>query len=97
MVKFNNLRLAVGANLKFYTSVAKGLKLKVRSFWGLSHTFEKVTGEKLVGAGGGSSILNKFKGNAQFIFLCNPQKVSVNVCLMKTLEKHCHKKSVFIA
>ena len=96
MVKFNNLRLAVGENVKFYTSVAKRLKLKVRSFWGLSHTFEKVTGEKLV-EGVVPPILNKFKGNAQFIFLCNPQKVSVNVCLMKTLEKNCHKKSVFIA
>ena len=34
--------------LKFYTSVAKGLKLKVRKFWGLSPTFLVVTGEKLV-------------------------------------------------
>ena len=47
--KFNNLRLALGTNLKFYTSVKKGLKLKVRKFWGLIHTFAKVTGEKLVG------------------------------------------------
>ena len=28
-LKFNNLRLALGTNLNFYTSVAKGLKLKV--------------------------------------------------------------------
>ena len=27
--KFNNLKLALGTNLKFYTSVAKRLKLKV--------------------------------------------------------------------
>ena len=27
--KFNNLGLALGVNLKFYTFVAKGLKLKV--------------------------------------------------------------------
>ena len=33
------------------------------------------------------------KGNAQFIFLCNPQKSSVNVCLMNLIKKHCHKKS----
>ena len=35
--------------LKFYTSVAKELKLKVRKFWGLIPTFVEVTGEKLVG------------------------------------------------
>ena len=27
-----------------------------------------------------------FKGNAQFIVLCNPQKSSVNVCLMNILK-----------
>ena len=32
------------------------------------------------------------KGNAQFIFLCNPQKPTFNVCLMKIIKKHCHKK-----
>ena len=47
--KFNNLGLALGTNLKFYTSLSKGLKLKVRKFWGLIHTFVEVTGEKLVG------------------------------------------------
>ena len=47
--KFNNLGLALGTNVKFYTSVAKGLKLKVRRFWGLILTFVEVTGEKLIG------------------------------------------------
>ena len=47
--KFNNLGLTLGTNLKFYTSVAKGLKLKVRKFWGLIPTFVEVTREKLVG------------------------------------------------
>ena len=28
-----------------------------------------------------------FKANGQEIFLCNPQKSSVNVCLLKTLKK----------
>ena len=56
--KFNNLGLALGTNLKFYTSLSKGLKLKVRKFWGLIPTFVEVTGEKLVvvgigGRGGG--------------------------------------------
>ena len=36
-------------NLKFYTIVVKGLKLKVRNFYGLVPTFVEVTGEKLVG------------------------------------------------
>ena len=48
---FNNLGLALGTKLNFYTSVAKGLKLKARKFWGLIPTFVEVTGEKLVGGG----------------------------------------------
>ena len=47
--KFNNLELALGTNLKFYTSVEKGLKLKVRKFWGLIPTFLEVTRKRLVG------------------------------------------------
>ena len=35
--------------LNLYTSVGKGLKLKVRMFWGLISTFVEVTGEKMVG------------------------------------------------
>ena len=35
--------------LKFYTSVAKGLKLKVIKFWRLFPTFVKVKEEKLEG------------------------------------------------
>ena len=34
--------------LKFYTSVAKGLKLKAKKFYGLAPTLVEVTGEKLV-------------------------------------------------
>ena len=49
LFKFNNLRLALGTNLKFCTSQSKGLKLKVRKFWGLIPTFVKTIGEKLVG------------------------------------------------
>ena len=30
--KFNNLGLALGTNLKFYTSVERGLKIKVKVF-----------------------------------------------------------------
>ena len=46
--KFNNLGLALGKNLKFYTSLPEELKLKVRKFWVLILTFVEVTGEKLV-------------------------------------------------
>ena len=34
--KFNNLGHIVGGNLKFYTGVAKGLKLKIRNLEGAS-------------------------------------------------------------
>ena len=37
--------------MKFYTSVAKELKLKVRKFGRLIFAFLEVTGEKLVGVG----------------------------------------------
>ena len=47
--KFNNLGLALVITFKFYTSVAKGLKLKVRNFLGLIPTFVEVIGEKVVG------------------------------------------------
>ena len=46
--KFNNLGVALGKNLKFHTSVAKGLKLKVRKFWGLIPTLVEVIEEKLI-------------------------------------------------
>ena len=49
LVPVHNLRLALGMALKFYTSVAKWLKLKVKKFLGLIPTFVEVTGEKLVG------------------------------------------------
>ena len=58
--KFNNLELARRTNLIFYTSVAKGLKLKVRKLWSLTPTFVEVTGEKLVeGLFGTPPILNR--------------------------------------
>ena len=41
--KFDNLGLTLDMALKFYTRVAKGLKLKVRKFWGLTPTFIEVT------------------------------------------------------
>ena len=63
--KFNNLGLALCMNLKFYTSLSKGLKLKVKKFLGLILTFVEVTGENLVGGAcltpPPPSILNRVK------------------------------------
>ena len=50
--KFNNLGLVPGTNLKFYISVAKRLKLKVRKFSMIIHTFAEVTEKILVGGAG---------------------------------------------
>ena len=36
-------------NLKFYTSVTKGLKIKVEKIWGLISTFVELTGGEMVG------------------------------------------------
>ena len=47
--KFNNLELTLGTDSKFYTSVAKGLKLKARKFWRLIPSFVEIKGGKLVG------------------------------------------------
>ena len=50
--------------LTFYNRVAKGLKLNVRKFCGLSPTFVEVKGEKLVGGDlfCPPPILNRVKG-----------------------------------
>ena len=47
--------------LKFYTRVAKGLKLNVRKFWRLLPTFVEVTEEKLIGGLFAPPILNRVK------------------------------------
>ena len=41
--KFNNLGLSLGMGLKFYTNVAKRIKVKVRKFLGLTPTFAEIT------------------------------------------------------
>ena len=41
--KFHTLRLALDMALKFYTSVTKGLKLKVRESSGVIPMFAEVT------------------------------------------------------
>ena len=62
-MKFNNLGLTLGMPWKFYTSVTKGLKLKVRKFQGPVLTFVEVTRGK-TGRGHfwhGWPILNRVK------------------------------------
>ena len=52
--------LALDTNLKSYSSVEKGLNLKVRKFFGLISIFVEVTEEKLVGGAFlGLPILNR--------------------------------------
>ena len=60
--KFNNLGLELGMVLKFYTSVTKGLKLKVRIYWWLVPRFVEIKWKKLIGeAFLASPILNRVK------------------------------------
>ena len=65
--KFNNLGLTPDTNVKFYTSGAKRLRLKVRKLWELIPTFVYVTRKKLVG--GTCSVLEaihcQFEGQAR--------------------------------
>ena len=48
LTKFNKLGEALVMVLKFYSIVAKVLRLKVRKFWGLILTFGESAGEKPV-------------------------------------------------
>ena len=69
-LNLNNLGLALETNLKFYTSVVKRLKLKVRKFLGVIPTFVKIKGEKLVRGGGLSApppILNRVNIETTYI------------------------------
>ena len=70
--KFNKLGLALGMTFKFYTSVGKRLKLKVRKLWGLILTFVEVPGEKLVGGAFLPPILNRVNCRNHRLSLCWP-------------------------
>ena len=70
-------------DLKFYISVAKGLELKVRKFWGLISTFVEVTGEKLVGGGEPfwpPPILNRVKSMLELKHLITHSNKARNEC-----------------
>ena len=91
--------LALGLNMKFYTSVAKVLKLKVRKFWGLVSMFVEVTGEKL---GGGSPfylppILNRVKEIvfSELALKCKNNIIKLGKSLKKQYEKKNTKNKIF--
>ena len=79
--KFNNLGLALGVNLKFYTSVAKELKLRARKFWGLIYTFAEVTEEKP----------NRVKVSGLFLPITSP----ILVTFIRLLACNLRKASVY--
>ena len=83
--KFNNLGLALGTNLKFYTSVAKGLKLKVRKFWGLIPTFVEVTWEKPI------IINNLLTGKYLLVFERNTSETIVKTFIKLPIAKSTSK------
>ena len=56
-LNFDNLGLALVMALKFYTSVEKELKLKVRKFLRLILTFVEVREGKVVNGGIGGGVL----------------------------------------
>ena len=70
--------------LKFYTSVQKGLQLRVRKICGLISTFVEVIGEKLLGVPfcplPPTPILNKVKGNVD-ILLISETKLNNSFCI----------------
>ena len=52
--------------MQIFNSLSKGLKLKVRKFLGLITTLVEVTGEKLVGEGGGAGAFKGGPSNIHF-------------------------------
>ena len=89
--KFNNLGLALGMTLKFYTSVTKELKLKVTKFYGLTPTFVEITWESLVGEPlptswiGLNLVIQKWKSANQHL---NSFVMKFIMLIITTLPKH---------
>ena len=48
LLQLRKIVLALGIDLKFYTSVENELKVKIRKFWGVIFTFLNIIGKKLV-------------------------------------------------
>ena len=75
MLKSNYLRLVLGMALKFFSSVVKELKLKVRKFCGLIPTFREVTRGKLVGGRFALATLNRVKLQTKMFFSERPLEI----------------------
>ena len=108
--KFINLGLALGINLKFYSSVAKGLKLKARAILEANSYVYRSYGRKTNRRGGSlfapppslSPILNRVKAEA--VIGRRSSKIVVLWCsfctLAKALRNACeriHFSSLFIS
>ena len=78
--------------MKFYTSVAKGLKLKARRFLALIPTIAEVTEEKLVGGG---AFLPPILNRANILNICNCYK-SNEIVKIVTKKKKFHGKSIYL-
>ena len=93
--KSNNLGLVLGTNLKFYTSVGKGLELKVRNFGGLVPMSVEVTGKKLVGGFFVfplPPILNRVKIDFQSSSSPSSNKVSIwFICKINNFISKCYR------
>ena len=72
--------------MKFYASVVKGLKLKLRKVLALIPTFEEVTEEKLVAGGPfAPSILNRVKRWSRQSLIRNAQKSYIGNNIPKSI------------
>ena len=90
------MRLALDTNLKFYTSLSKEFKLKVRKVWGLIPTFIEVTGEKLVGGGLFARplpppILNRVKSK-----VVSPPQLYVHATIIKAINDTAYVNDSFL-
>ena len=91
----------LGTHLKFYTSLLKGLKLKVGKFWGLIPTFVEVTGEKLAEGTFLPPILNRvnkvvglrpptlLRKRLTLVFSCKFWKLFKNILFYRTSPDDC--------
>ena len=75
--------LALGTNLKFYTSLSKGLKIKIWKFWGLLLTFVEVTGEKMVG---GTFCPPPILNRVKVVFQCNTSQKYLFVGIVRSFS-----------
>ena len=81
------MELVLGMGLRFYTSVTKGLKLKVAKFWGLLPTIVEVAGKKLVKEAFLLPHLNRIKEYHSTEQICSKKSLTVNFTFWAVLEE----------